>query len=210
VVSHLERKNVTPPDPVADPSVDGPASSASRWRRFVAAAPVVISLAALGVAIWSIVQSEDASHAQEQSQSRQAAFVEAQAEAQARQTALAEAQTVQFVGGTSVADDGTTEVDAKIENFNRVPLIYDEIRWSDGDGDSYVTIDSCEVIELTAPADEYTDPLAFITGATLYYRTPDGNLWARQLNGLPYPLKSYPEFSHGDSEPEPMSNCQPA
>jgi len=109
-----------------------------------------------------------------------------------------------------VSADGTEEVDAKIENFNRVPIVYDEIRWSDGSGDSYVTIGSCEYIGLTAPTDDYTDPQAFISGATLYYRTPDGDFWARQLNGLPYPLKSYPQFQHDDSGPDQMSNCQPA
>lgn len=170
------------------------ASTGSVSRRTAATAiSVAISIAALGVSIWSVLQAQATSRAQ--------------AREQARQAALSEAQTVQFVGGVTKNSSGESEIDAVIENFNKYPLIYEEIQWPGGVNTQYTSIGSCEEVYLAAPTTGYSEPFKYVLGAILYYRTPGGLTWARRLNGLPFRAKGPPSPSYEESAPTAIANC---
>jgi hypothetical protein len=147
------------------------------------------------VSVWSILQAQAASKAQSREQARQAT--------------LAEAQTVQFIGGEVKPSSGGSDIDAIIENFNKLPLIYDEIRWPGGPNTQYASIGSCEQIYLSAPAAGYSEPFKYVLGAILYYRTPSGVDWARRLNGLPYRVKRLPVYSYTESTSTAIPDCSP-
>jgi hypothetical protein len=159
-------------------------------------AATLISLAALGVSIWSIVETQSTARHQA-----------AQA---AAQSALAQAQTVQFTGGLTTAAHGQRELSVTIANYNRYPIIYDEVLWPGGIGRHYVSLGSCYQVFLEAPAASYRNPFKYLSGATLYYETPDGSIWARTVNGTPHRVRTYPRFQFANSGESRIASCTPS
>ena len=175
-----------------------PSSSTGSVSRRTAATTIAIaiSIAALGVSIWSVLEARATSKAQAREQTRQAA--------------LSEAQTVQFVGGVTKNISGESEIDAVIENFNKYPLVYEEIQWPGGVNSQYTSIGSCEEVYLAAPTASYPEPFKYVLGAVLYYRTPAGATWARRLNGLPFRAKGPSGRSYIESAPTAIADCSPS
>jgi len=142
-------------------------------------ATVLIAVAALGVSVWSIQESKSTAQMQAADRTRQAA--------------LAEAELIDFVGTVITPTAGESRLQFYIGNYGRLPITDDLVRWPSGQVNRYTTLSGCFELYLSAPARNYPAVGKYIKETVLYYRTPDGEAWARHADQPPYRIKALPE-----------------
>lgn len=155
---------------------------------------LLLSSAALGVSIWSVIQSE-------RTASRQVAEA-------ARAAALAHAENVVFTGGT-ISTKGRPGIAVHIANYNTLPVYYVFVLWPGHVGREYPRLESCEEYYLTAPVDNESAGFKYLDGSVLTYQTADGRDWARRLDGVPYTVKSLPRYAFVPDTGTTVSSCHP-
>jgi hypothetical protein len=156
---------------------------------------LLLSSAALGVSIWSVVQSE-------RTADRQVAEA-------ARAAAVARAENVVFTGGTT-STKGRLGIAVHIANYNTLPVYSVFVLWPGHVGREYPRLDSCEEYYLTATTDSQSAGFRYLNGAVLFYQTPDGRYWARRLDGVPYAVKSLPAYSFDPATATTVPSCHPS
>ena len=155
---------------------------------------VLISIAALGVSVWSIQESRSTA--------------QLQATDQARQNALAEAELIDFIGTVIAPTGGESRVQFYVGNYGRLPITDDLVMWPSGDIDRYTALSGCTELYLSAPAKNYPDVGKYIDDTILYYRTPAGELWARHADQPPYRVKTLPEhYTYVEAHGLSISGC---